>query len=191
MFLEVLAVLQAKVRHFFIKKFQCFNSGLNGYSSLYLTTTGQTTNETGQMFVGQQTGLVMMTRTAHALRFKTYSDEPLVTVPYSMQILGTGTRDVEILAPLKIKSASTVIDNGLTVGGTSTFNSDVSISATRNNNTSVETRITNLGSGYASSFLNPPGEEGQIWFGGGYGLNVRTNTESPITFQVVIQLQLV
>ena len=40
-----------------------------------------------------------------------------------------------------------------------------------------------MGSGYASSFLNAPGEEGQIWIGGGYGLNIRTNTESNICFQ--------
>ena len=40
-----------------------------------------------------------------------------------------------------------------------------------------------MGSGYASNFLQTPGEEGQIWIGGGYGLNIRTNTESNICFQ--------
>ena len=70
------------------------NTGQSGFSSLYLATQGQTTNETVQIFVGQQGGIVMMTRTAHPLRFKTYHDELNVTVPYSMQILGTGTRDV-------------------------------------------------------------------------------------------------
>ena len=93
------------------------NTGLNGFSSLYLKTTGQATDETGQLFVGQQQGLVMMTRTAHALRFKTYSDEVNATVPFSMQILGTGTRDVEILAPLIIKCQQTTIDNGIIIGG--------------------------------------------------------------------------
>ena len=45
-----------------------------------------------------------------------------------MQILGTGTRDVEILAPLKIKSTtSAIIDNGIVVNGNSSFNSNVTI----------------------------------------------------------------
>ncbi len=40
-----------------------------------------------------------------------------------MQILGTGTRDVEILAPLNIKSSLTVIDNNLDINGTLTCSS--------------------------------------------------------------------
>ena len=45
------------------------NGGVGGFSSLYLQTTGETINETDQLFVGQQSGLVMMTRTAHPLKF--------------------------------------------------------------------------------------------------------------------------
>ena len=60
---------------------------------------------------------------------------------------------------------------------------DFSIIATRNDGASIESHITNLGTGYAANFLKAPGEEGQIWIGGGYGLNLRTNTESNITFQ--------
>ena len=94
------------------------NTGLNGFSSLYLETANQTINETGQLFVGQQSGLVMMTRTNHPLQFKAYSDQPLTTVPTSMKILSNTTRDVEIYTPLKIKSTTaTVIDNGLVVNG--------------------------------------------------------------------------
>ena len=44
-------------------------------------------------------------------------------------------------------------------------------------------RLQNLGSGYASSFFQSPGEEGQIWIGNGYGLKFGTNTESNISFQ--------
>jgi hypothetical protein len=60
---------------------------------------------------------------------------------------------------------------------------DFSIIATRNNATSVEPKIQNLGTGYASRFITAPGEEGQLWSGGGYGLNIRTNTDSNISFQ--------
>ena len=93
------------------------NTGLNGFSSLYLKTTGQTINETGQLWVGQQNGLTMMTRTAHPLNFKTYADEAGVTVPSSMQILGTGTREVQILAPLKCLSSVSTFDNTVSIGG--------------------------------------------------------------------------
>ena len=87
------------------------------FSNLYLKTSGQTINETGQLFVGQQTGLMMMTRTAHPLKFKTYSDELGVTVPTSMQIAGTGTRDVEILAPFKCSGSLSKFDNGVLFNG--------------------------------------------------------------------------
>jgi hypothetical protein len=94
------------------------NSGQDGFSSLYLQTTNQTINETGQLYVGQQNGLTLMTRTNHPIQFKAYSDQPLTTVPTSMKILSNTTRDVEIYTPLKIKSTTaTVIDNGLVING--------------------------------------------------------------------------
>ena len=54
-----------------------------------------------------------------------------------------------------------IADKNLTVYGTSSFNSDLTISATRNNATSVEMRLQNLGSGYASSFFNHQVKKGR------------------------------
>ena len=125
-------------------------------SSMYLKTTGQTTNETGQLFVGQQQGLVMMTRTAHALRFKTYSDEVGVTVPNSMQILGTGTRYVEILAPLNIKSNIEAVAN-LTVGGTSNLAGVTCTTLTASSNATVSGNLNVTGTLSTNSFfVNKP-----------------------------------
>jgi hypothetical protein len=50
-------------------------------------------------------------------------------------------------------------------------------------NDSVVSRVRNLGTGYASSFFNAGGEEAQLWIGGGFGFNLRTNTATAITFQ--------
>jgi hypothetical protein len=86
------------------------NNGNEGFSSLYLQTRNQIspmTDETAQIFVGQNSGMVLHTRSAHDIRFQTYSDEPLKTVTPSMKILGSGTRDVEIYTPLKINSSQT------------------------------------------------------------------------------------
>ena len=41
-------------------------------------------------------------------------DEP--GAPTSMQIQATGTRDVEIIAPLKVKSFLSTFENGMSVG---------------------------------------------------------------------------
>ena len=90
---------------------------------MYLQTTNQTINETGQLFVGQQQGLTLMTRTEHPIQFKAYSDQPLTTVPTSMKILSNTTRDVEIYTPLNIKSSLTVIDNNIQVDGDLTCSS--------------------------------------------------------------------
>ena len=67
-----------------------------------------------------------MTRTAHPLKFKTYADESGVTVPNSMQILGTGTRDVQILAPLKCYE-NTTFDTTVNVTGVLKLTSDIRI----------------------------------------------------------------
>ena len=57
-----------------------------------------------------------MTRTPHPLKFMTYSDQPSVTVPTSMQILGTGTRDVQILTPLKCSGILSTFVNSVSIG---------------------------------------------------------------------------
>ena len=65
------------------------NSGNEGFASLYLQTNNQTlpiTNETGQIFVGQNAGMVLHTRTNHPIQFKAYADQPLTTAPTSMKI---------------------------------------------------------------------------------------------------------
>ena len=83
-----------------------------------MTTTGQTINETGQLYVGQQTGLMMMTRTAHPLKFLTYSDQTGVgTIPTSVQILATGSRDVQIISPLRCLAPISTFDSAITLGG--------------------------------------------------------------------------
>ncbi len=78
----------------------------------------ETINETGQLFVGQQSGLVMMTRTAHPLKFGTYADQTAVgSAQPSMQILGTGSRDIQILTPLKCSGILSTFDNSVSIGG--------------------------------------------------------------------------
>ena len=79
-------------------------------------------------FSGQAAGLNLTTNTAHPIKFTTYTNE-FIGVPASMQILGTGTRDVEISAPL-------------TVSGTSTFTGQVIL-----NNTLMLTNMKPAGSG--------------------------------------------
>ena len=91
------------------------NTGSNGFASLYLQTSNQispTINETAQIFVGQNVGMFLHTRTNHPICFQTYSDQPSTTVTPSMKILSTGTRDVEIYTPLKIKNTNTTFDGG-------------------------------------------------------------------------------
>jgi hypothetical protein len=62
-----------------------------------------------------------------------------------MQILGTGTRDVEILAPLKIKCPQTTIENGVIIGGSQPVESNglfVSNNAIINGNLTVNGTTT-------------------------------------------------
>ena len=92
------------------------NSGTSGFSSLYLQTTGSQINETGQLWVGQQTGLRMMTRTNHPLSFRAYSDEANVTVPTSIQILSNTSRDVNILTPLKCSAILSTFEKYVSIG---------------------------------------------------------------------------
>jgi hypothetical protein len=62
-----------------------------------------------------------------------------------MRILGTGTRDVEILAPLKIKCLQTTIENGVLIGGSQPVESNglfVSNNAIINRNLTVNGNLT-------------------------------------------------
>ena len=94
-------------------KISATNTGSSGFTSLYLHTSNQISpiiNETAQIFVGQNVGMFLHTRTNHPITFQTYSDQPATTVIPSMKILSTGTRDVEINAPL-------IVNNNVTING--------------------------------------------------------------------------
>ena len=96
------------------------NTQLSGYTSLYLESkSGASAREIGHIFCGGAEGLNLRTNTAHPIRFTTYNDAgtQLIPIAPSMQILASTARDVEILAPLKVKGPTTTIDNNLTVGG--------------------------------------------------------------------------
>ena len=58
--------------------------------------------------------LNICTNSAHPLVLRTGVDEPGALT--SMQTLATGSRDVEILAPLKVKSSLSTFENGMSVG---------------------------------------------------------------------------
>ena len=89
------------------------NTGTSGFASLYL----QAPSETGQLFVGQTSGLNVRTNTQHPITFRTFADQTGVgTIPNSMQILASGTRDVQILAPLRCFGALSTFDNSVSIG---------------------------------------------------------------------------
>ena len=64
---------------------------------------------------GQTGGLQLTTNTAHPIKLRTYTNEYAGT-PASLQILGSGTRDVEILAPLRVNSTSSTFNNNVIIG---------------------------------------------------------------------------
>ena len=95
------------------------NSGLNGYSALYLQSRLQsdlTRNETGQVYVGAQ-AMTVQTRTNHPLHLKSYCDEVGVDVPNSLTISNNASRDVIINTRLLIKGSDTIVDNNIVVNG--------------------------------------------------------------------------
>ena len=93
------------------------NTQLNGSTSLcFNNTSGASASEVGRIFCGQSAGLNLCTNTTHPIKFTTYTNDVSVA-PASMQILGTGTRDVEIIAPLKIKCLQTTIEQAVVIGG--------------------------------------------------------------------------
>ena len=100
------------------------NTGNNGFASLYLQTQNQTSPtiyETGQIFVGQNSGMFLHTRSNHPISFQTYTDQPSTTVTPSMKIISTGLRDVEINAPLRVNSL-------MSTTGSADFGLDVEVS---------------------------------------------------------------
>jgi hypothetical protein len=95
------------------------NTQLGGYSSVYIEAkSGASVREVGQIFCGGSGGLQLRTNTEHPIKFTTYNNagSEFVAIQPSMQILADSERKVEILAPLRVKSGSTIIDNTLTVG---------------------------------------------------------------------------
>jgi hypothetical protein len=112
------------------------NTGANGFASCYWKAP----NESGQIFVGQLGGLNLRTNTAHPIQSTTYTGEE-GGAPTSMKILANATRDVEILSPLNIKSLSTVIDNGVTIGG------NLTVSGFTNTKPYASLRVTTTGGG--------------------------------------------
>ncbi len=94
---------------------QTHNSTVSVRSILILNESGgASVSEAGQILCGQSSGVTLCTNTAHPIRLTTYYGESVVGGVFeSMQILATGTRDVEIFAPLKIKSSQTTIDKGV------------------------------------------------------------------------------
>ncbi len=71
--------------------------------------------EKAQFVTGNGAGLNFVTLTPHDIVFGTYSDEAGAT--RSMRILGTGTREVQILAPLQCSGSLSKCDNAVTSGG--------------------------------------------------------------------------
>jgi hypothetical protein len=93
------------------------NTQLNGSTSLYFNnTSGASVSEVGRIFCGNSAGLNLCTHTTHPIKFTTYANDAS-GAPVSMEILGTGNRDVEISAPLKIKCLLTTIEQAVVIGG--------------------------------------------------------------------------
>ena len=80
------------------------NTQPNSYVHLALNTTSGSPAiaDSANILCGGGAGLNICTNSAHPIVLRTGVDEP--GAPTSMQILATGTRDVEIIAPLKVKS---------------------------------------------------------------------------------------
>jgi hypothetical protein len=83
-----------------------------GFSSIYM----QAKNESAQLFVGQLSGLHIMTHTPQSIKFKTNNNDG--SPGNAMEILGTGTKDVIINTPLVVKSQITTFQKGIEVGTT-------------------------------------------------------------------------
>ena len=103
------------------------------FSSVYFNTPFGI----GQMYSGQNEGLVLATNTAHPIRLN--ANRFAAGALNSIEIKGTGTRDVEINAPLLVKGASTVHSGSVTVNGSLVVGT-----------TNVLTAINNLGASQLS-----------------------------------------
>ena len=76
----------------------------------------------GQICSGQNEGLVLATNTACPIRLN--ANKFAAGAINCIEIKGTGTRDVEINAPLLVKGASTVHSGNVTVNGALTVGVD-------------------------------------------------------------------
>ena len=80
-----------------------------------------TTTEVSQIHCGPTIGLNLQTKTAHPIRFSTYTNAAtqFSSVLPSMQILANSTRDVEILSPLRCTSALSTFERAVNIGTSS------------------------------------------------------------------------
>ncbi len=93
------------------------NEQVNGFSSLYFNSTISIAvpTQTGQIWCGQNNGLNIGTSIAYPIRFS--ANRFATGVVNSIEILGTGTRDVEISEPLLVKGASATFNSGVKIRG--------------------------------------------------------------------------
>jgi hypothetical protein len=155
------------------------NSGADGFASLYLQTNNQTlpiTSTTGQIFVGQNAGMVLHTRTNHPISFQTYSDQPSTTVTPSMKIISSGLRDVEIYTPLRV-------NNIMTTTGDVDFGRDVEVSR----HLLVAGNITCLGNGpwFCAGRINSNGTGSIMSSYGRVGYTLTKNALGQITVNMI------
>ena len=80
-----------------------------------------TTTEVSQIHCGPTVGLNLQTKTAHPIRFSTYTNAAtqFISVVPSMQILANSSRDVEILSPLKCTSPLSTCEWAVNIGTSS------------------------------------------------------------------------
>jgi uncharacterized protein YpuA (DUF1002 family) len=95
---------------------QITNTQVNGFSSLYFYNTSGSTPaaETAQIYNGQNTGLNIATNTAHSIKFA--ANRFAAGAVNSIEIQGTGTRNVVINSPLVCNGPAT-LNQTLQVGG--------------------------------------------------------------------------
>ena len=97
--------------------FSLNNSKVNGFSTYYMNSTtvlGQTT-QTGKLFTGQG-GMELLSTTNHPLRLGSGAGQ----IP-QIELLATGSRDVEIKVPLRVNSL-------MSTTGSADFGLDVEVS---------------------------------------------------------------
>ena len=115
------------------------NAQSDGFSSIHLNTPFGV----GQIYSGQNEGLVLATNTAHSIRL--IANRFAAGALNSIEIKATGTRDVEINALILVKGASTVhsgnvIVNGSLVAGEYVMTAISNLGASQLSSSSVHTQ---------------------------------------------------